>query len=63
MLYQAGARHFLFWDGVERVRKASRIGHRQEVTDWIENGEPPIISTATRLRKLGKWDLSTETPG
>jgi hypothetical protein len=62
-LYSAGVDHFFFWDGIERARKASRIGHQQEVTDWIENGQPPIVPAATRLRKLGKWDMSTETPG
>ena len=63
MLYQAGVRDFFFWDGIERVRKASRLGHRQEITDWIESGEPPIVPNAIRLRKLGEWDFRTETPG
>jgi len=63
MLYQAGVRNFFFWDGIERVRKVSRLGHQQEITDWVVDGHPPIVPTATRLRTLGKWDLSTETPG
>ncbi len=63
MLSQTGVEHFFFWDGIGRVRKASRLGHQKEVTDWIKDGGPPIVPTATRLRKLGKWDLSTETPG
>ena len=63
LLYGAGIKNFFFWDGIERVRKASRLGHQQEVSDWIEAGEPAITPTATRLQKLGDWDLKTETPG
>jgi len=62
-LYRSGVERFFFWDGIGRVRKAARLGHQQEITDWIEAGKPPIVPSATRLRKLGKWDLSTETPG
>ena len=63
MLYEAGVERFFFWDGIERVRRASRLGHREEVSDRIEEGEVTVVPTSIRLRTLGIWDLNTETPG
>ena len=62
-LYGAGVEHFFFWDGIVRVRKVPRLGHKEEVAAWSAAGEPPILPTATRLRKLGEWELTLETPG
>lgn len=62
-LYGAGVEHFFFWDGISRVRKVPRLGHKEEVAAWSAAGEPPILPAATRLRKLGEWDLTLETPG
>jgi hypothetical protein len=62
-LYGAGVEHFFFWDGIGRVRKAPRLGHKEEVAAWSAAGEPPILPSATRLRKLGEWELTLETPG
>ena len=63
MLYQSGVRDLFFWDGIERVRKVSRLGHQQEISDWVDDGHPPVQPAAIRLRTLGRWDLSTATPG
>ena len=62
-LYGAGVEHFFFWDGIVRVRKVPRLGHKEEVAAWSAAGEPPILPAATRLRKLGEWELTLETPG
>ncbi len=62
-LYGAGVENFFFWDGIGRVRKVPRLGHKEEVAAWSAAGEPPILPTATRLRKLGEWELTLETPG
>ena len=62
-LYQAGVDNFFFWDGIERVRKAARLGHRSELEAWIQAGEPPIRPTAVPLTRMGEWDLTVETPG
>ncbi len=62
-LYEAGVENFFFWDGIVRARKVPRLGHKEEVAAWSAAGEPPILPTATRLRKLGEWELTLETPG
>lgn len=63
VLGQAGVENFFFWDGIVRVREALRLGHREEVSAWMASGQRPILPSAVRLRRLGKWDLSVETPG
>ncbi len=62
-LYQAGVENFFFWDGTERVRKARRLGHREEVEAWMAAGQPPRLPSAVRVWDLGGWDLRMETPG
>ena len=62
-LYQSGVENFFFWDGISRCRKALRLGHRDEVRDWVKAGGPPIVPTALRLTRLAGWDLEWETPG
>ena len=62
-LYKAGVENFFFWDGTERVRKARRLGHREEVEAWMEAGQPPRLPSAVRVWDLGGWDLHMETPG
>ena len=62
-LYSGGVENFFFWDGISRVRKVPRLGHRKEVARWITAGEPAIVPAATRLHHLGGWDLTLETPG
>lgn len=57
---------------LDRCRPASALSTRlkrgtwkkkEEVAAWSAAGEPPILPTATRLRKLGAWELTLETPG
>ena len=62
-LYESGVENFFFWDGIGRVRKVPRLGHKEEVAAWSAAGEPPILPPATPLRKLGDWELTLETPG
>ena len=63
LLYQAWVENFFFWDGIVRVRDAARLGHREEIDAWIAAGAPPILPTATMLRRLGPWHLDLVTPG
>ena len=62
-LYEAGVEHLFFWDGTHRVRNVLRLGHREEVSDWMASGQPPFRPTNVRVWELGGWDLHTETPG
>ncbi len=62
-LYKAGVENFFFWDGQERVRKALRLGHREEVEAWMGAGQPPRLPSAVQVLDLGGWDLHMETPG
>ena len=62
-LYEAGVENLFFWDGTHRVRNVPRLGHREEVSDWMASGQPPFRPTAVRVWELGGWDLHTETPG
>jgi len=62
-MYDAGVTNFFFWDGISRVRKALRLGHRNEVEAWVNAGEPALVPDATRLTRLAGWDLGWETPG
>lgn len=62
-LYKAGVEHLFFWDGLHRVLNVRRLGHREEVSDWMASGQPPFRPTAVRVWELGGWDLHTETPG
>ena len=62
-LYDAGVEELFFWDGIERVRRATRLGHQDEVKRWVNSGQPAIKLAATRLKTMAGWDLQTETPG
>ncbi|MSO21697.1 MAG: hypothetical protein EXQ58_00275 [Acidobacteria bacterium] len=62
-LGQVGVENFFFWDGIVRVREALRLGHREEVSAWMAAGQPSVVPSSVRLRRLGKWDLNVETPG
>ncbi len=61
-LGKMGVKHFFFWDGTERVRKALRLGHREEVEAWMAAGQPSHLPSSVRVWDLGGWDLSMETP-
>ena len=68
-LYRAGVENLFFWDTNDRNRYGSswdalrRLGHQQELEDWIGSGSPKLEVSGSRLRKLGDWDLSYDTPG
>ena len=62
-LYKAGVENFFFWDGTERVRKALRLGHREEVEAWMGAGQPPRLPSTVRVWNLGGYDLRLEPSG
>jgi hypothetical protein len=68
-LYRAGVEHLFFWDTNARNRYGlswdalRRLGHQPELEAWIRNGSPKLEVPRIRLRKLGDWDLSYDTPG
>ena len=62
-LYQAGVDNLFFWDGTGRVRKVLRLGHHEEVSAWMANGQPARLPASIQVRVLGGWDLQMETPG
>ena len=61
-LYALGIENLFFWDGLERVRKVLRLGHREEIVGRSRYPDDKIPA-AMRLKKLGRWELTTETPG
>ncbi len=71
-LYDAGVTHLFAWDAVvfggrvlfnDYWDALRRLGHRDEITAWIEAGEPSLDSTTMPLLTLGDWDMSYATPG
>ena len=52
-LYEAGVEILFFWDGTHRVRNVLRLGHREEVSDWMASGQPPFRPTAVRVWGAG----------
>ena len=68
-LYQAGAEYLFFWDTNARDdfspswTALRRLGHREELANWVGRGSPELPRPGSRLRKLGDWDLRYATPG
>ena len=68
-LYQAGVENLFFWDCYQRCDYSPswtalrRLGHREEIADWVKAGSPPIERPGSRLQRLGDWDLRYDTPG
>jgi len=69
-LYEAGVEHFYFWDGaMGRAQNSGashvmrRLGHKEEISDWVEAGEPSLAAPQMWLRRLGDWDFSYVSPG
>lgn len=69
-LYGVGAESFFLWDTTEFRANYSdswtamrRLGHRDEIDDWVKAGHPRLATPPIRLRKLGDWNLSYATPG
>jgi hypothetical protein len=68
-LYQAGVEHLFFWDCYQRCdfspswTALRRLGHREELAEWVRSGSPKIERPGSRLTRLGDWDLAYATPG
>jgi hypothetical protein len=70
-LYDVGAESLFFWDCAYRVNYDNqhawsalrRLGHRQEIADWMKQGAPAIELPQTPILKIGDWNLSDDTPG
>lgn len=72
MLYGVGVERFFFWDSAGASGRASfgpswealrRLGHREEVEEWVRSGEPSLGREPMPVRRLGGYDLSYQTPG
>jgi secreted protein with Ig-like and vWFA domain len=69
-LYEAGVEHLFFWDGAmgrSQHTGAShvmrRLGHKEEVADWVKGDQPSLAAPRMWLRNLGDWDFSYVSPG
>ncbi len=69
-LYDAGVEHFYYWDGgiggpmgANSSHVMRRLGHKDEIADWINAGEPSIDAPMMFISKLGDWDFTYMTPG
>lgn len=70
-LYKAGGESLFFWDCSYRVNyhdqsawnSIRRLGHVREIAEWKRKGQRRMKPPATRLSRLGGWDLSDDTPG
>jgi uncharacterized lipoprotein YddW (UPF0748 family) len=68
-LYRAGVEHLFFWDANQRVNVGAswtalrRLGHRDEIRAWIDAGSPRLEQHDARLRILGDWEMTYESPG
>ena len=60
-LYQLGVEHLAFWDtaitGGRDSEALRRLGHREEIAEWISAGEQVLERPSSPLRKLERWDL------
>jgi uncharacterized lipoprotein YddW (UPF0748 family) len=68
-LYRAGIEHLFFWDTNSRNNFSiswdalRRLGHREELQAWAQEGSPKLERPGSTLHRLGEWDLSYATPG
>lgn len=68
-LYEAGVQSLFFWDCYQRNNydlswsALRRLGHREEIARWYQDGAPGFARGRAQLRKIGNWDLSYRTPG
>ena len=60
-LYQLGVAHLAFWDtaitGGQASEALRRLGHRDEIAEWISTGKKVPERPSSPLRKLEQWDL------
>ena len=40
-----------------------RLGHREEILEWIQAGEPALGDWTNPLLALGDWDMTVIAPG
>jgi hypothetical protein len=68
-LYEAGVDHLYFWDTYIRANydpswsTLCRLGHKEELAEWVSRGSPPVLRPRNPVLRLGGWDLSYRTPG
>ncbi len=71
-LYGLGVERLFFWDSAGAFGRANhslawnvlrRLGHREEIEDWISQGEPKIAAEPIPLLRVGDYDLTYQTPG
>ncbi|MBS1798410.1 MAG: family 10 glycosylhydrolase [Acidobacteria bacterium] len=69
MLYEMGLENLFFWDTNARDdfgpswSVLRRLGHRDELAEWVQKGSATIEQPGQKLYKLGDWDLHYVTPG
>ena len=71
-IYSACVDMLFFWDCAGPAFRANlrpmwsalkRLGHRDELQDWIDDGEPQLSRGITPFTVFGDWDTRYETPG
>lgn len=60
-LYGAGVEYLAFWDtpivGARSSEALRRLGHRDEIADWVRNQRKDELHPKNVLKKLGDWDM------
>ena len=71
-LYGQGVENLFFWDSAGPSGRANfsaswnalrRLGQREEIEQWIRQGEPSLAPVSVPLRRVGDYDLTYQTPG
>ena len=69
-LYRKGIDSLFFWWGdvgnanyKNSWNTLRRLGHREEIEAWVNNGKPNLDAPLLTVNKLGDWDMSYITPG
>ena len=71
-LYALGVEQLFFWDSAGSSGRANysagwdalrRLGHREEIEEWVRQGEPELRSKIVPLLRVGDYDLTYQTPG
>ena len=71
-LYGQGVGNLFFWDSAGPSGRANfsaswnalrRLGQREEIEQWIRQGEPSLAPVSVPLRRVGDYDLTYQTPG
>lgn len=72
MIYAAGVDHLFFWDCAGPSGRANyqpmwnalrRLGHRDEIAEWVDSGKPALGDWTVPLLRLGNWDMTVIAPG